>query len=201
MTTPPLTFPFSNRMPSSAKKKKVLLVDASTAKRDLRSEIMRKLGMDVDCAANISEARSWWRADTYDLVLMSVDNDLGRRDKFCDDLRDAKPPQPMAFLVGKPEYLADSPGPDEAPLLPPNGDGELVGAVRAALSARIPGSVPERWGIKEACLRIAAVRAACLARSRAMQDRPSPPRDPEGPRARRLIEPEILLELQREDLL
>ena len=33
------------------------------AKRELRAEAMRRLGMDVDCACDISEARSWWRAD------------------------------------------------------------------------------------------------------------------------------------------
>jgi hypothetical protein len=200
MTTTSLTFPFSSR-PDPAKKKRVLLVDASTARRDLRSEIMRKLGMDVDCAANISEARAWWRADLYDLVLMSVDSDLGRRDKFCGDIRAATPPQQMAFLVGKPEYLASSPGLDEAPALPSNGNEDPVGAVRAALSANIPGSVPQRWGIKEACLRIAAVRSACLARSQAMRERPAPPRDPEPNRSRRLIDLELSLQLQREELL
>ena len=38
-----------------AKKKRVLLVDTSRTKRDLRSETMRKLGMDVDCAGDVAE--------------------------------------------------------------------------------------------------------------------------------------------------
>ena len=42
----------------------------------------------------------------------------GHRDKFCDDIRGATPPQRLAFLVGKPEYLADSPNGDEELLVP-----------------------------------------------------------------------------------
>ena len=38
-------------------RKRVLLVDSYATKRDLRSKIMRKLGVDVDCAADITEAR------------------------------------------------------------------------------------------------------------------------------------------------
>src|SRR6202041_1216633 len=67
-------------IPNALKKRRVLLVDASATKRELRAETMRKLGIDVDCAADISEARSWWRAALYNLVLMNVQNDLGHRD-------------------------------------------------------------------------------------------------------------------------
>ena len=77
MTTPlhpalSLSAPF----PGGDKKKRVLLVDTSQAKRELRAEVMRKLGMDVDCAADITEARIWWRAGLYDLVLINVDKGL-----------------------------------------------------------------------------------------------------------------------------
>ena len=57
MNTPALAaLPLSVNVPVVDKKKKVLLVDASSRKRDLRAEVMRKLGMDVDCAADIDEA-------------------------------------------------------------------------------------------------------------------------------------------------
>jgi len=50
---------------------------ASHAKRELRAEVMRKLGVDVDCAADIAEARSWWRAALYDLVLINMEKGQG----------------------------------------------------------------------------------------------------------------------------
>src|ERR1700722_20448937 len=53
------------------KKKRVLLLDTSQTKRDLRADVMRKLGIEVDCAADMVEARCWWRADLYNLVLIN----------------------------------------------------------------------------------------------------------------------------------
>src|SRR5215471_19689480 len=126
MTTPlPSALPLSAPTLGGDKKKRVLLVDASQAKRELRAEIMRRLGMDVDCAEDIAEARSWWRAALYDLVLINMEKGRGQRDRFCDEVRTANPPQRLAFLVGKPEYLADSPHPDEESPVP-NADDHIV---------------------------------------------------------------------------
>jgi len=83
MNTPQILSPNPDAIPGVQKKKRVLLVDASPGRRDLRAETMRKLGMNVDCAADITEARSWWRADLYNLVLINMGNDLGNCDRFC----------------------------------------------------------------------------------------------------------------------
>lgn len=164
-------------IPSALKKKRVLLVDASAAKRDLRADALRQLGVEVDCAADIAEARSWWKADLYNLVLINLAKGLGHRDKFCDDVRNATPPQPLAFLVGEPQYLAPSPGADEevqqSKREDPGGDD------RAELSTDRE-DFPQRWGILEASRRISSVRAAAIARTRALQTRPAPPRDVES---------------------
>jgi len=123
--------PLSVNLPVGDKKKKVLLVDMSSYSRDLRAEAMRKRGMDVDCAADIAEARSWWRANLYDLVLISAENGRGHRDRFCEDIRAAKPPQRMAFLVGEPAYLADSPS-EQEPLTRQNSDHQAMAASASA---------------------------------------------------------------------
>ena len=47
MNTPQLSLPVSAPIPDAVKKKRVLLIDTSHAKRDLRAEVMRKLGIDV----------------------------------------------------------------------------------------------------------------------------------------------------------
>jgi hypothetical protein len=201
MTTPIIALPISIPIPSPLKKKRVLLVDNSSANRDVRADAMRKLGVEVDCAADIGEARSWWRADLYNLVLIHSANDLGLCDKFCDDVRSATPPQQLAFLVGKPEYLADSPNRDGAAFMQP--DGNLAGNISAMNSTDASGSLAQRWGILEACQRISAVRSASGARSRAMRDRPAPPRDPETPRSKRAAAASQALNelLQREEIL
>ncbi len=176
MTTTPFAAAQSGPLPGSVKKRRVLLVDTCAAKRDLRAEVMRKLGMEVDCAADISEARSWWRADLYDLVLINADKGAGHRDKFCDDIRSATPRQQLAFLVGKPEYLAALPGIDGEITAPDTRDELLIGAVKSALSVDL-ADLSQRWGIMEASRRISAVRSASNARSKALRARPAPPRD------------------------
>jgi CheY-like chemotaxis protein len=200
MTTTAFTPPLAPPIPGGPKKKRVLLVDTSTAKRELRAEVMRKMGMDVDCAADISEARSWWRADLYDLVLINVDKGAGHRDKFCDDIRGATPSQHLAFLVGKPEYLANAPGSDGEVPLPVHRDDTLIGDVKAALSIDL-ADLSQRWGIMEASRRISAVRSASSARTKAMRDRPTPPRDSEVRHGKRSVEePPSLDDLLREEM-
>ena len=200
MTTSALASLLSEPVPNPLKKKRVLLVDTSPKKRDLRAEIMRKLGMDVDTAADISEARSWWRADLYNLVLINVENELGHRDKFCEDVRGATPPQHIAFLVGKPEYLAGTPNADGASSVEENGGQALIGDVKTALSVDV-GGLPQRWGILEACRRISAVRSVADARSRAVKERPVPPRDSEVRLSKRAASPRTLDDLLRDDSL
>ena len=170
--------PVAAPIPGGLKRKRVLLLDTSGAKREVRAEAMRKLGVDVDCAADIPEARSWWKADFYDLVLINMEADGGNRDRFCGDIRRGTPQQQVAFLVGKPEYLAEAPNPAEDSAIE-------LSAVAFDLKAQVadsenPGVARQNWGILEASRRISAVRSAAVARARAMQTLPTPPRDSEG---------------------
>jgi hypothetical protein len=199
MTTPlPPALPLSAPIPGAVKKKRVLLVDTSQAKRELRAEVMRKLGMDVDCAADIAEARSWWRTALYDLVLINMEKGLGHRDRFCDDIRTATPPQRVAFLVGQPDYLADSPNADEESPVQ-NTDDQIMCDLKGAFTAD-RGDLTQRWGILEASRRISAVRSASLARTRAMRSLPAPPRDSEGRPSKPTATPPSLDDLLREEL-
>jgi len=173
MSVAPTTFPRIDAIPVT-KKKRVLLVDSSRAQRDLRSETMRRLGVEVDCAADISEARCWWRPQLYDLVLLHVDASASAVEKFCDDMRSATPIQSLMFLVGRPAYLSSSPQSEQ----PPIGEDEIqetsTKPMRAAHSVE---QGPPRFGILEACRRISAIRSVCDARTRALRDRPEPRRD------------------------
>ena len=158
----------------SVKKKRVLLVDTSRARRDMRAETMRRMGMDVDCAADICEARSWWRPDLYDLVLFHVQNELPQMYRFWDDIRAGIPSQRTAFLVGKPEYLSALPSGEV------RSDEEVVSAAAldSAPAAKLNLSeAPNNWGILEACRRISAVRSVADARVRALRNKPLPPRE------------------------
>jgi len=163
----------------------------------MRAEAMRKLGMDVDCAADIGEARSWWKADLYDLVLIDVENGQGHRDRFCADIRRATPPQQVAFLVGKPEYLAGAPGAESAVQVPDSA--ALLMDARAALATDLV-DLPQRWGILEASRRISAVRSVSVARTRALRNVAAPPRDSEGRLPKLKAAPISLDDLLREEM-
>ena len=195
MSVPTQTLPLPGLPAAPVKKKRVLLVDTSRNKRDLRSETMRKLGMEVDCAADISEARCWWRADLYDLVLINVEN-ASPRDKFCEDIRRATPPQQIMFLVGKPDYLSVSPSADGmSQLREESQDPVRWSNLQTAGTAK---EAAQRWGILEACRRISNVRSMSDARSRAIRNRPEPPRDHEISTSRRTDKAEILAQLGME---
>jgi hypothetical protein len=174
MTTPVLALPLPLPDGSPAKKKRVLLLDTSQTKRDLRADVMRKLGIEVDCAADVLEARCWWRADLYNLVLINVAGEPESRDKFCTDIRSATPPQRIAFFVGGPEYLAAVPHSDDGPA-EPDADA-LHKEMVAALLAQASASSSQRWGILEACRKISSVRSVSEARSRAIRETPRPSR-------------------------
>jgi len=179
-----LALQVSAPIPDAVKKRRVLLIDTSHARRDLRAEVMRNVGIDVDSAADIVEARIWWKPGLYDLVLINMETGRGQSDKFCDDVRSATPPQRLAFLVGRPEYLADSPSANELSL-PENGDkrqaiGSAKGIVPADPLSAEPEDMTQRWGILEASRRISAVRSASIARTQVLRTLPPPPRDSEG---------------------
>jgi hypothetical protein len=169
-----LPLPTPDGSPASAKKKRVLLLDTSQTKRDLRADMMRQRGIEVDCAADVLEARCWWRADLYNLVLINASGEIESRDKFCSDMRSATPPQRIAFFVGGPEYLAAAPHSDEA-LAGPDAD-KLHKEMVAALLAQAAGNSSQRWGILEACRKISSVRSVSEARSRAIRETPRPSR-------------------------
>ena len=143
----------------AASKKRILLVVSDDVRRDLRARVLRKLGADVECAADISEARSVWRADSYDLVLLDVVRDARNAEEFCTEVKAAKPPQAVAFLVGKPDYIAASPRIDGVATGGDiNGQGAW-GDVLASLFASACQGLSRRWGFQEAAWRIAAARS------------------------------------------
>jgi DNA-binding NtrC family response regulator len=175
VTMPVPALPLSTPDGNPAKKKRVLLLDTAQAKRDLRADVMRRLGIEVDCAADVLEARCWWRADLYNLVLINVAGEVDSRDKFCSDIRGANPPQRVAFFVGGPDYLSAAPHSDE---ISTDSDADALHneMVAALLAQGLENSSRQRWGILEACRKISSVRSLSEARSRVIRETPRPSR-------------------------
>ncbi|PYV57853.1 MAG: hypothetical protein DMG91_05590 [Acidobacteria bacterium] len=99
----------------------------------------------------------------------------------------------------KPEYLANAPKANGEASVQTDDEQVQVVAVRAALSAA-SSDLPQRWGILEASQRISAVRSASVARTRAMRERPAPPRDSEVRASKRNTPSTTLDDLLREEM-
>ena len=199
MNAPLLALPVSAPIPDAVKKRRVLLIDSSHTKRGVRADVMRKLGIDVDSAADIAEARAWWRPALYDLVLINLEKGRGQRDRFCDDVRSATPPQRLAFLVGRPEYLTQLLNEDQELAMAGTDEQAGVGSAPGIFPAA-PGDSRQRWGILEASRQISAVRSASVVRMQAMRALPPPPRDLEGGREKPSATPTSLDDLLKEEL-
>jgi hypothetical protein len=77
----------------------------------LRKKILGLHGAEVIGASDLTEATSIWHRDRYDMVLIDI-----RRDHFgCiawrNEIKKEAPQQFVAFLVGRPGYVALEPSP------------------------------------------------------------------------------------------
>src|SRR2546422_9023446 len=105
MTSPSAAFSF----PVKVEKKRILLVATYATKRDLRARVLRKLGVEVDCAADIGEARSLWRGDNHDLGVGGGRKEFGNVGGICLLVKRAQTPQRNALFVGKPRDIPQAP--------------------------------------------------------------------------------------------
>lgn len=133
----------------------VLLIDAQTAKRLLRTTILTRLGMQVSCAGREEGLRLSQR-NLYNLVLVGLQHDPAAALGLGAQIRAGRPEQRVAYLVGRPAFLADAP--DFA--------GELAGSPPVPgdesyeqLLARACRPARQRTGILEAAWQIASLRA------------------------------------------
>ena len=88
-------------------RKKILLIDGRQATREVRENVLRSHGIEVDAAETLQSARVLWKPHRYDLVLLDVRRQFpGEAIQFYEQIRDASPRQRFAFLVGPPVYLS-----------------------------------------------------------------------------------------------
>lgn len=137
----------------SSHKISVLLIDRNSERRALRMKVLTLRGVDVVGATDVIEATSMWQPDRYDLILVDIRMDHRSCIAWRDEIKKQKPKQIVAFLVGKPDYIALD------PLL-----GSYVAeekgthwgdSLRVAISTGC-ASLPQRYGLLEARWRIAA---------------------------------------------
>lgn len=88
--------------------KVVLLVDTNSRTRDSRAKVMRTLGVTVHCAASAATAHSRLAVGKYNLVLVDLGRDIDGAELLVQEIKSRNPRQRVAFLVGRPLYVATS---------------------------------------------------------------------------------------------
>jgi DNA-binding NtrC family response regulator len=151
-----------------ADKKHILLVVTHSPKNSLRANVLRKHGMDVVCAHHVGDARLLFHPGAYDLVLFDLRHDNGAAVELSEEMKAESPGQRVAFLVGKPDYLAASPdSTDRSADVPPKRYEETL----RQLMATACEALPRRGGFLEATWRMSLARAV---KPEAMPQAPPP---------------------------
>jgi CheY-like chemotaxis protein len=89
-------------------KKVVLLIDVNSETRESRAKVMRTLGVTVHSASSARTARSKLGSGAYDLVLVDLGADNEGAEALVQEIRQGKPRQLVAFLVGSPLFVSSS---------------------------------------------------------------------------------------------
>jgi len=86
--------------------KRVLLVDSREKTRIVRAVALRGQKVEVDTAASLTEALIFWRTGKYNLVLLTPRETVQQSVEFFRMIKQEKPGQQVAFLMGAPAYLS-----------------------------------------------------------------------------------------------
>jgi hypothetical protein len=133
----------------------ILLMDANSERRALRSRILTLHGVEVVGACDLVEAASLWSRDPYDMVLLGIRRDYRGCWAWRDVIKREKPAQIVAFLVGGPRYVDLTPRENsyigEAHAM------EWSDSLRLAIRKSCE-SLPQRNGLGEAVWRISVAK-------------------------------------------
>jgi CheY-like chemotaxis protein len=133
----------------------ILLMDANSERRALRKKIMALHRVEVVGACDLTEASSIWHRDRYDMVLMDVRRDYRGCLAWRDEIKKENPKQIVAFLIGKPEYIALQPLEDS--FVAEQHGTQWGDSLRLAIRKSCE-SLPQRNSFAEAGWRITAAR-------------------------------------------
>ena len=137
-------------------KKCVLLMDTNPERRALRKKIMALHGVEMIGASDLDEAALVWHRDRYDMVLIDIRRDYRGALAFRDEIKQDSPDQIVAFLVGRPDFIALQPAPGS--YVPEEHGMEWGESLRNAVRESCE-SLSQRNGFVEASWRIAATKA------------------------------------------
>ena len=154
----------------------ILLMDANSERRALRTRILTLHGVEVVGVCDLMEAASIWNRERYDMVLLDIRRDYHACLAWRDEIKREKPTQIVAFLVGGPRYIDLSPLENsyvaEAHAM------EWGDSLRLAIRKSCE-SLPQRNGLAEAVWRISAAKRISGTNKTAMETSKTAALEPE----------------------
>ena len=140
-------------------KKCVLLMDTNPERRALRKKIMALHGVEMIGASDLEEASLVWHPDRYDMVLIDIRRDHHGAVALRDEIKKDSPDQIVAFLVGRPNFVALQPS--LGSYVPEAHGMEWGESLRNAVRESC-ASLSQRNGFVEASWRIAAAKTRSI---------------------------------------
>ena len=133
----------------------ILLMDANSERRALRSRVLKLHGIEVVGACDLMEAASIWNPARYDMVLLDIRRDYRGCLAWREEIKREKPTQIVAFLVGGPRYIELAPRENSyvAEVHALQWSDSLRLAIRKSCE-----NLPQRNGLAEAVWRISAAK-------------------------------------------
>jgi CheY-like chemotaxis protein len=92
---------------STDDRRRVLLIDCNSLKRQVRAAVLRSCEVEVHMADTVADAGNLWAKCSYDLVLLAAAEHSEEAELLCGELRKSKPRQRIALLVGAPQYVCE----------------------------------------------------------------------------------------------
>ncbi len=90
--------------------RRILLIDQSTTKQNLRATILRNYEIEVHTANSVADAACLSRINAYDLILLAAPEHSEEAGALCTQIRAIRPRQRIGLLVGPPTFVLELAG-------------------------------------------------------------------------------------------
>jgi CheY-like chemotaxis protein len=87
--------------------RRILLIDQNVIKQKLRSTILRNYEVEVHAASSITDAASFWKTHSYDIVLLAAPENSDEAVELSAQIRAIHPRQRIGLLVGPPVFVRE----------------------------------------------------------------------------------------------
>lgn len=87
--------------------RRILLIDQNLTTQKLRATVLRNYEIEVHAASSLTDAASFWKTHSYDLVLLAASQNSEEAVTLSAQIRAIHPRQRIGLLVGPPAFVQE----------------------------------------------------------------------------------------------